>query len=79
MTFEWLKYLDREPVFASERVLRPLLQAFLTFRKALVPRPLSAQTVSWQPYTQVLHACFTYFPTAMIATQRLSQRWTDGD
>lgn len=50
MESERLKYLDREPVLASERVLRPLFQAFLTFRKALVPRLLSAQPVLWQSY-----------------------------
>ncbi len=59
--FELLKYLDREPVLASERVLRPLLQAFLTLRKALVPRPLSARATLWQPYRQALRASLLTF------------------
>ena len=32
-------YFDRVPVFTGERVLGPLLEAFLAFGKTLVPGP----------------------------------------
>lgn len=61
-----VSYLDRIPVFASEGILRSLLEPFLAFRKTFIP--VAHVNISDAGSNRSVAA--THFPTAMIAVSR---------
>lgn len=61
-----LSYLDRVPIFASEGILRSLLEPFLALRKTFIP----VAEISISNADNDCSSAATHFPTAMIAVPR---------